>query len=256
MGQDLKFTDLDKKMRVFETAHDHCVLPGIFLVARIDGRCFSRLTKETLELEAPYDTRFRDIMLGTAEHLMKTGFNVKLAYMQSDEINLLLSPEESTFSRKLRKYNSILAGEASASFSLALGRPAAFDCRISQLPTTEDVRNYFRWRSEDALRNALNSHCYWHYRKNGLSESAAHQKLLGVSNGQKHDLLFQEAGINFNHLPAWQKRGFAVYWKSSEKVGVNPKTEKTVISLKSTLYRDLSLPIGEEFDQLIAGFCS
>ena len=86
----MKFTDLDKKMRVFETAHDHCVLPGMYMVARIDGRCFSTLTKETLDFEAPYDVRFRDYMVETIKHLMKCGFRVKFAYSQSDEINLLL----------------------------------------------------------------------------------------------------------------------------------------------------------------------
>ena len=34
----------------------------------------------------------------------------------------------------LRKYNSTLAGEASAKFTLLLGSVASFDCRISQLP--------------------------------------------------------------------------------------------------------------------------
>lgn len=34
----MKFDELDSKMRVFETAHDRSVLPGMFLVARIDGR--------------------------------------------------------------------------------------------------------------------------------------------------------------------------------------------------------------------------
>ena len=29
----MKFDDLDAKMRRFEAAHDHCVLPGIFMVA-------------------------------------------------------------------------------------------------------------------------------------------------------------------------------------------------------------------------------
>jgi len=51
----MKFDDLDKKIRIFELAHDHCVLPGIYIVARIDGRCFTRLTKEVHKFEAPYD---------------------------------------------------------------------------------------------------------------------------------------------------------------------------------------------------------
>ena len=41
----MKFDDLDENMRVYETAHDHCVLPGMFMVARIDGRSFSQLTR-------------------------------------------------------------------------------------------------------------------------------------------------------------------------------------------------------------------
>ena len=34
----MKFDDLDAKMRVYETSHDHCVLPGLYMVARLDGR--------------------------------------------------------------------------------------------------------------------------------------------------------------------------------------------------------------------------
>jgi tRNA(His) guanylyltransferase len=47
----MKFDELDKKMRIYETAHDLCVLPGIYMVARLDGRGFTRLTKEILKLE-------------------------------------------------------------------------------------------------------------------------------------------------------------------------------------------------------------
>ncbi|MDP7288124.1 MAG: guanylyltransferase, partial [Phycisphaerae bacterium] len=43
----MKFDELDKKMRVYEAAHDFCVPPGVFIVARLDGRNFTRLTKET-----------------------------------------------------------------------------------------------------------------------------------------------------------------------------------------------------------------
>ena len=39
----MKFDELDEKMRVFETAHDLCVLPGMHIVARVDGRGFTRL---------------------------------------------------------------------------------------------------------------------------------------------------------------------------------------------------------------------
>ena len=112
-------------------------------------------------------------------------------YTQSDEISLLVHRDEQTFGRKLRKYESILAGEASAKFALLLGAHAAFDCRISQLPNAELVVDYFRWRSEDAHRNALNGHCYWLLRKQGKSATQATTALLHLSVAQKNELLFQ-----------------------------------------------------------------
>ena len=63
----MKFDELDLKMRVFETAHDLCVLPKIFMVARIDGRSFTRLTKEVHKFESPFDERFRDMMAATVD---------------------------------------------------------------------------------------------------------------------------------------------------------------------------------------------
>jgi tRNA(His) 5'-end guanylyltransferase len=177
----MKFDDLDAKMRIFETAHDHCVLPEIFIVARLDGRGFTKLTKEVHKFEAPFDERFRDLMVHAVEHLMSCGFQIVYGYTQSDEISLLFAREDASFGRKERKLNSILAGEASVAFSLALGAPASFDCRICQLPTRELVRDYFRWRSEDAHRNALNAHCYWLQRKQGVGVAKATDKLKGMS---------------------------------------------------------------------------
>jgi hypothetical protein len=105
----MHFAELDRRMRVFETAHDHCVLPGLWMVARIDGRSFTRLTREILAYDRPFDARFRDAMAGTVEHLMQCGFQVLYGYTQSDEISLLLARDETLFSRKLRKYDSVLA---------------------------------------------------------------------------------------------------------------------------------------------------
>ena len=114
----MKFDELDCMMRVFETAHDYSVLPGIHMVARIDGRNFTRLTKETHSFDAPFDERVRDYMIGTTAHLMNCGFETIYGYTQSDEISLLFHPRITTFDRKVRKYNSILAAEASARFSI------------------------------------------------------------------------------------------------------------------------------------------
>ena len=72
----MKFDELDGKMRVFETAHDYCVLPELYMVARIDGRSFTRLTKNVHQFEAPFDSTFRNHMVETTNHLMNCGFRV------------------------------------------------------------------------------------------------------------------------------------------------------------------------------------
>jgi len=46
-------------------------------------------------------------------------------------------------------------------------------------------------------------------RQAGLSAQAATERLLGLSVADKNELLFQH-GINFNELPAWQKRAAGV----------------------------------------------
>jgi tRNA(His) guanylyltransferase len=191
----MKFDELDDKMRVFETAHDLCVLPGLYMVARLDGRSFTRLTKEVHQFEAPFDGRFRDLMLATAEHLItECGFNVVYGYTQSDEISLLFALAENSFGRKLRKLISVLSGEASAKFSLLLGAVAVFDCRIAQLPSVDLVVDYFRWRNEDAHRNALNAHGYWLLRKQGQTVGQATAAMKGLSVAQKERIAVPERG--------------------------------------------------------------
>lgn len=246
----MKFDDLDEKMRVFETAADLCVLPEVFVVARVDGRSFTRLTKEVCKFDAPYDVRFRDLMTSTAEALMTCGFQVLYAYTQSDEISLLFSPDEQLFNRKLRKYNSTLAGEASSRFSVKLGQPACFDCRVSQLPSSERVVDYFRWRNEDAARNALSSWCYWTLRQDGQNEQQATKRLLGQSKSEKNELLFQY-GINFNDIPNWQKRGVGLYWENYEKQSIDPRTRENVVAQRRRIRTDLDLPMKENYSDFV-----
>ncbi|MDR6570506.1 tRNA(His) guanylyltransferase Thg1 family protein [Chitinophaga ginsengisegetis] len=246
----MKFDDLDLKMRAFETAQDRQILPEMYMIARIDGRGFTRLTKETHPFEAPFDERFRDYMIATTEHLMSCGFKVIYGYTQSDEISLLFDFNESAFSRKYRKYISILAGEASAKFSTLLGDVAAFDCRICELPNEGLVVDYFRWRNEDAHRNALNAHCYWRLRQEGLTKPEATKRIEKLSTAEKNELLFS-FGINFNDLPRWQKRGTGIYWLEIEKEGFDIKQQTTVTVRRKQLQRNMELPMKDDYSQFI-----
>lgn len=247
----MKFDDLDAKLRTYETAHDICVLPEMYMVARIDGRNFTRLTKDVHKFQVPFDSTFRDYMVSTVQHLMNCGFNVVYGYTESDEISLLFDLHETAFSRKHRKYNSILAGEASAKFSLLLGSLATFDCRLCELPNKQLVIDYFRWRSEDAHRNALNAHCYWKLREDNHTKAQATKKLQGMSTSDKNELLFHY-GINFNDVPQWQKRGVSIYWVKMEKEGFNPVKKQQTTVKRRTLYIDYNLPMKDQYDQFLA----
>lgn len=249
----MNFDELDKKMRVYEQSIDQCILPDMYLVARLDGRSFSRLTKEVCNFEAPFDVRFRDMMVNTVKQLMDCGFRAVYGFTESDEISLLFHKEEATFGRKVRKFNSILAGQASAAFSLQLGQVIAMDCRLVPLPNIEKVKDYFLWRQEDAHRNALNAHCYWMLRKEGLGAQEATAQLDGKSIAYKNELLFSR-GINFDKLPAWQKRGIGVFFADVEKIGFNPITKQEVLTTRRELTVEYELPLGQQYGDMVASF--
>jgi tRNA(His) 5'-end guanylyltransferase len=239
----MRFDDLDRIMRSYEESLDQYIEPEKFIIARLDGRSFTKLTKETCDFKKPFDAGFRDLMVGTVMHLMKDcGFNIVKGFTESDEISLFLAQDSAQFNRKVRKLNSILAGEASAYFSLQLGIPACFDCRVIPLPDQERVDDYFSWRQEDANRNALNSWCYWTLREKGYNAADAQSLIKGKSIDEKKQLL-QQYEIDFDSLPLWQRKGVNVTWVEVEKEGWNPVTQKATTAIRKELRHDLKLPV-------------
>ena len=115
--------------------------------------------------------------------------------------------------------------------------------------------DYFRWRNEDAARNALNSWCYWTLRKDGLNEQQATNRLLGRSVSQKNELLFQY-GINFNDVPRWQKRGIGVYWEEYDKPSVNPITNEEITARRRRIRTNIDLPMKDEYGQFVRDLVS
>lgn len=249
----MKFDDFDKEMRIYEESMDQFILPDMYIAVRLDGRSFTRLTKEICKFEAPFDVKFRDLMVETVKTLMNAGFRIVYGYTESDEISLLFHPEDNTFGRKVRKINTTLAGEASAAFSLALGKVATFDCRVVPLPNKNRVADYFLWRQEDSHRNSLNAHCYWALRKEGENQNSATMELEGKSVSYKNELLYQK-GINYNTLPLWQKRGIGIYFTDVCKEGFNPVKNESVMTQRRELFVNYELPIGEEYRKFILQF--
>lgn len=246
----MKFDELDKMMRPFETCVDHMVLPGINMVARLDGKGFTKLTKR-LQFKKPFDLEFSKLMRYITRYLMnETGFKFVYGYTQSDEISLLFSIDEDTFGRKIRKLNSTLAGYASAAASIKAQELLVFDCRISQLPTIDLVKDYFSWRQSDATRNARIGYCYWTLRGKGYSARKATSIMDGWGKAAQNEYLFEQ-GINFNDVPMWQKGGIGFYYEDYIKEGFNPKTQEKTLTSRKSLKEDITLPIKDNYRNFI-----
>ncbi len=58
-------------------------------------------------------------------------------------------------------------------------------------------------------------------------------------------------GINYNELPAWQKRGVGLYWEEYAKPGLNPFSELPVESIRRRLATNQELPLGDAYTNFI-----
>lgn len=246
----MKYEEIENKMRQNEMLFEQYVLPENYIIVRLDGKGFTRLTKENLTLKKPFDEKFNRVMIATTLHLFNCGFRVLYGYTQSDEISLLIHKDDNTFSRKTRKINSVLAGEASAFFSLQFQHLGVFDCRTIPMPSSEMILDYFCWRQEDSHRNSLSAYCYWTLRNNGIKAREASEKIEKMSQADKNELLFQY-GINYNDLPLWQKRGVGFYYKEVEKQGYNPKEQTKISFIRKEIQQEKALPIREEYREFL-----
>lgn len=244
----MKKDDFDKKMKEFED-FDQKILKNIWIVARLDGRGFNKLTQK-MKCEKPFDDLFQQAMGKIIRTIMiESGVKIIYGYTESDEISLLFHKDDDSFNRRWNKINSILPSIASSVFTLQTGYVCAFDSRISQLPSVENVIDYFMWRQNDSHRNALNGYCYWTLRKKMNSKEST-KYLEKLPANLKHDLLMDN-GINYNNIVDWHKRGTGFYFKKTEVHGFNPITKQKVITDRRKIFEDKNLPFGEEYSNLI-----
>lgn len=151
------------RMKAYEAVHDIRTPKGHPVVARIDGRSFSKFTKG---LDRPFDAAMTYSMTETTRALVEAT-HAKIGYTQSDEITLIYEapPEgEMFFDGRIAKLTSVLAGIASTEFVLQCPyeyrvrqlRPH-FDCRVFAVPTRTEAANALLWRAQDCRKNAIQS---------------------------------------------------------------------------------------------------
>jgi tRNA(His) 5'-end guanylyltransferase len=188
-------------------------------------------------------------MVKTASALLES-LQATFVYTESDEISVLLPRAADLFDREVEKLVSLSAARASATLSLLLGEVVEFDARVWVGSSDDAVVDYFMWRQADATRCALNGWAYWTLRRDGKTATAATAMLEGASVAEKNEILFAR-GINFNTVPAWQRRGTGIYWETYEKDGHNPKTGQAVKAKRRRIKANEALPVKAAYARFV-----
>ena len=241
---------LEQQMRDLEYFHSLRLLPGSWVIIRVDGRGFSQFTKS--HFKKPFDVEFHKLMLQTAAALLEELHGI-YSYTESDEISVLFPPNWDLFDRSLEKIVSISASLASATFTHAFQTVVNFDSRVWLGVNQSQIIDYFCWRQANARRCALNGWCYWMLRKLGETARKATTLVDSQSFAFKIDLLLQN-GIDFNELPTWQHRGVGLYWEEYQKTGYNPLEAKEVLVIRRRIKVDDQLPTQDEYSEFIRSF--
>lgn len=206
----------------YEIRQRHYLLRRVPVIIRIDGKAFHTYTKG---LDKPFDDGLIEDMNETAIYLCQNIQGAKCAYVQSDEISILVTDydeinTQAWFDYNQSKMESISASLATAKFNhsrllreaiewdsiitdthllmsyIKLQNLANFDSRATNYPK-EEVANYFLARQKDAVKNSIAA----------LAQSLyPHKELEGKNQNEQQEMIFQK-GINWNDLDSGKKRG-------------------------------------------------
>lgn len=239
-----KSDSLGDRMKGYERREtDHRFMPFAPVVARMDGRGFSKWTHG---LQRPFDARLSDVMVETTRHIVaETG--ARVGYTQSDEITLVLLVDEPgqsmMFDGKAQKLCSVLAAMTTSRFMLEclraggelaerVRRGPQFDARVFQVPTRFEAANAVLWREQDAAKNAISMAARSFY---------PHSELQGRSGPEMQEMIWQK-GQNFNDYPSFFKRGSFLQARTRTeplpedvrlRIGIDADHEQAVVTRRS-----------------------
>jgi tRNA(His) 5'-end guanylyltransferase len=204
---------LGDRMKSYENCFRPFFPQRLPVILRVDGKAFHTYTKKCAK---PFDDKLIEVMNLTAIELCSNIMGAKLAYIQSDEISILIHGYETIetqpwFGGNVNKMISISSAMASVAFTMNSPklwdgeiRPVLFDSRAFVIPE-RDVCNYFIWRQQDWTRNSVQT----------LARSLySHNECEDKNNSQLQEMTFAK-GHNWNDLETRYKRG-----RCAIKVGV------------------------------------
>lgn len=194
-------TALGDRMKRHEAAHRTVLPRRTYTLIRADVRAAHSYLRGA---QKPFDEQFIADMNHVAEALCTEITGSVFAYTQSDEISILVTDfateqTEPWFGGVVAKQLSISAALATAVLNERRpGHRALFDSRVFTLSDPVEVANYFLWRQRDAVRNSISMAAQAHF---------SHRRLHGVNSSGMQELLWAEAGVNWNDYPDGCKRG-------------------------------------------------
>ncbi|KAH8432244.1 tRNA guanylyltransferase [Aspergillus melleus] len=198
------------------------LLPNTWIVVRIDGRGFHKLT-DRYNFTKPNDRRALDLMNAAAVEVMKDLPDLCIAYGVSDEFSFVFHPTCQLFERRNGKLVTTIVSTFTAHYvylwntyfpDTPLQSPhlPSFDGRAVVYPSTRNLRDYMSWRQVDCHINNLYNTTFWTMvLQGGMSNTDAEQELKGTVSADKNEILFKRFGINYNNEEDIYKKGSVVY---------------------------------------------
>mmetsp|Transcript_41481 Transcript_41481/g.98288 ORF Transcript_41481/g.98288 Transcript_41481/m.98288 type:complete len:184 (-) Transcript_41481:1471-2022(-) len=140
---------------------DDTLLPGCWIVLRIDGRGFSKFC-DLHDFEKPNDLRALELMNSCAQAVMSEFGDIRLAYGESDEFSFVLHKLCRLYGRRASKLVSVITSFFTSNFVFkwpeffpdkTLKTPPMFDGRAVCYPDETTLRDYLSWRQADTHIN-------------------------------------------------------------------------------------------------------
>lgn len=242
---------LGDRMKAYEANSSSTLTRKVPVVIRLDGKAFHTFTKG---MEKPYALRLINAMVEAATKTLKSIQGAKLAYVQSDEVSIVLSDMDSIetdawFGYNVQKMTSIAAATMTYHFNAAIrgvagkefndavdsvlankiddaamevskfwqgvpNRFAIFDARAFTVPA-DDVANCFLWRAKDWHRNSVQM----------LGQANfTHKQLHGKKLADIHEMLHTK-GINWAKQPDVFKNGTFIFADGTTRTDALPNFE-------------------------------
>ncbi|CAL5866814.1 uncharacterized protein PFLUO_LOCUS1024 [Penicillium psychrofluorescens] len=198
------------------------LLPNTWIVVRIDGRGFHKLS-DYYAFKKPNDRRALDLMNAAAVEVMNDLPDLCIAYGISDEYSFVFHPSCELFERRNSKLVTTVVSSFTAHyihqwnsyFSSTPLQPRylpSFDGRAVIYPNTQILRDYMSWRQVDCHINNLYNTTFWTMvLQGGMNNTDAEQELKGTVSADKNEILFKRFGINYNNELEIYKKGSVVY---------------------------------------------